>query len=236
MAQRVDPDARREQVADAVIEEIAAHGLRSVTLARIAARTGLAIGSIRHYFGDTLREVMRFTLAVLIQRLMRRHVGLSDDPATRIVDVITFAAPTSEQEHKENVALVEYRVMARTDPELAAEISAASLAGSEAILSLLREALADRPIDEEALHRESLLLFALIEGFSFSSALSSAPLRETDVRTVATATIHRLRDTYLTPTVDPPSCPKRAVGTAARIGDVDDGSVSVADACDSVCD
>ncbi|NGO41784.1 TetR/AcrR family transcriptional regulator [Streptomyces ureilyticus] len=207
MPKRVNPDVRREQVADAVIDEIAAHGIRSVTLARISARTGLAIGSIRHYFGDTVREVMRFTLGVLMQRVVRRDTTMSDDPVARIADVIAFAAPTSEQERRENIALVEYRVMARTDPELAADIAATSLAGAEVIRSLLRDALADRVIDEEALHREALLLFALIEGFSFSSALFSAPLRETDVRAVVTATMQRLRDAY------PPS--EKAVEGAA---------------------
>ncbi|WP_026929819.1 TetR/AcrR family transcriptional regulator [Glycomyces tenuis] len=196
MPKRVDPEARRELVADAVIEEIAAHGIRSVTLARIAARAGLAIGSIRHYFGDTLREVMRFTMGVLMQRAARRATPLSDDPVARIVDVIAFVAPTSDQEHRENIALVEYRVMARTDPELAADIAATSFAAEEVIHSLLREALADRAVDEEALHREALLLLTLIEGFSFSSALSSASLHEKDIRAVVTATMHRLRDAY----------------------------------------
>lgn len=196
MPRRVDPDVRREQVADAVIDEIAEHGLRSVTLARIAARTGLAIGSIRHYFGDTVREVMRFTLSVLMQRIVRRATTMSDDPVARITDVIAFAAPTSDQERREHIALVEYRVMARTDPELAADIAATSLEGAGVIRSLLRDALADRLIDEESLHREALLLFALVEGFSFSSALLSAPLHETDVRAVVSATMHRLRDAY----------------------------------------
>ncbi|WP_033326131.1 TetR/AcrR family transcriptional regulator [Streptomyces yerevanensis] len=207
MSKRANPDVRREQVADAVIEEIAAHGIRSVTLARISARTGLAIGSIRHYFGDTVREVMRFTLGVLMQRAARRAATMSDDPVARIVDVIAFTAPTSEQERRENIALVEYRVMARTDAELAADIAAMSLAGAEVIRSLLRDALADRAIDEEALHREALLLVALIEGFSFSSALFSAPLHEADVRAVVTATMQRLRDAY------PPS--EKAVEGAA---------------------
>ncbi|SHI67286.1 DNA-binding transcriptional regulator, AcrR family [Nocardiopsis flavescens] len=196
MPKRVDPDVRREQVADAVIDEIAEHGIRSVTLARIAARSGLAIGSIRHYFGDTLREVMRFTLGVLMQRVTRRDTTMSAEPVARIVDAIAFAAPTSEQERRENAALVEYRVMARTDPELAADIAATSRAGEEVVRSLLRDALADRRIDEEALHREALLLFTLVEGFSFSSALFSAPLHETEVRTVVAATLQRLRDAY----------------------------------------
>lgn len=195
MTKRIDPETRREQIADAVIEEIAANGLRAVTLARVAARTGLAIGSIRHYFGDNLREVMRFTLGILIQRAVRRDVGLSDDPAARITDAIVFAAPTSEQERKENTALVEYRVMARTDPELAADIAAASLEGAVAIQALLCQ-VAGPTIDEEALRRESLLLVTLVEGFSFSSALSSAPLREAEVRAVVTATMHRIRDAY----------------------------------------
>jgi AcrR family transcriptional regulator len=196
MPKKVDPDARREQVADAVIDEIAAHGIRSVTLARIAARTGLAIGSIRYYFGDTLREVMRFTMGVLMQRVARRATTMSEDPVSRIVDVFAFAAPTTDQECRENIALVEYRVMARTDPELAADIAATSHTGAEVIRSLLREALADRAVDEEALHREALLLLALIEGFSFSSALFAAPLHETDVRAIVTATMHRLRDAF----------------------------------------
>lgn len=202
MPKKVDPDARREQIADAVIEEIAVHGLRAVTLARIAERTGLAIGSIRHYFGDTLREVMRFTLGVVIQRLVRRDVGLSGDPATRIAEAIILAAPTSEQERKENIALVEYRVMARTDPEFAADIAEASFASAKVIRSLLREALTGRTIDEESLHREALLLVTLVEGFSFSSALSCVPLREAEVRSVVAATLHRLRDAY--PPADEP--------------------------------
>lgn len=201
MPKRVDPDVRREAVADAVIEEIAAHGLRSVTLARIATRSGFAIGSIRHYFGDTLSEVMRFTLSILIQRAQGRAPRLSSDPATRIVDVITFTAPTTGQEVKENAALVEYRVLGRTDPEIGAEIAAASTTAETALLSLLREVMADRVIDEEALRREALLLVTLVEGFSLSSSLLSAPLQENDVRTVVTTTVQRIRDAY--PQVDP---------------------------------
>ncbi|WP_082206289.1 TetR family transcriptional regulator [Nocardiopsis sp. SBT366] len=55
-------------------DEIAAHGIRLVTLARIAACAGLAVGSVRHHFGDTLREVMRFTD-------MRKGVHLSERPS-----------------------------------------------------------------------------------------------------------------------------------------------------------
>lgn len=198
MPKNVDPDARREQIADAVIDEIAARGLRSVTLARIAERTGFAIGSIRHYFGDNFREVLRFTLGVLMQRMERRVPSMSVDPAARMVDAISFAAPTTEQERRENIAFVEYRVLARTDSELAADIAATSLAGMRAIRLLLRDVLTERVIDEEALQHETLLLFTLIEGFSFSSAMLPAPLRENDVRSVVTGTLQRLRDAYPT--------------------------------------
>lgn len=196
MPRRVDPDARREQVADAVIDEVAEHGLRSVTLARISARTGLAIGSIRHYFGDTIRQVMRFTLNVLMQRAARRATTPSTDPVTQLVDIITFVVPTDDQEHRENITLVEYRVMARTDAELAADITATSLQAEDVIRSLLRDAMADRTIDEAALDRETLLLLTLIEGFSFRSTLLAGPQREADVRTLVAATVHRVRDAY----------------------------------------
>lgn len=71
-----------------------------------------------------------------------------------------------------------------------------SVAATDAIRSLLREALAERAIDEEALDREALVLFTLIEGFSFSSTLLPAPLLEADVRAGVTATVHRLQDAY----------------------------------------
>lgn len=196
MTPRVDPDARRRQISDAVIDEINAHGIRSVTFARIAARTGLAIGSIRHYFGNNLREVMRFTLDTLVQRAQGRDVKLADAPMQRITDAIVFTAPTTEQECKENVALVEYRVMARTDPEFAAGIAEASSAATDAIHALLRQALAGRAIDEDELHAETRLLLTLVEGFSLSSALVSAPLQETDVRAAVSATMCRLLDAY----------------------------------------
>ncbi|MFE7505400.1 TetR/AcrR family transcriptional regulator [Promicromonospora sp. NPDC057488] len=193
MPKRVDPEARRQQVADAVIDEIVEHGLRAVTLARISARTGLAIGSIRHFFGDNIREVMRFTLGVLTQRLTRSALPRSDDPLDRIADVLMFAAPTSEQELREHTAFIEYRVLARTDPEFAADIAATSVTGAEAVRTLLRDALTGRTVDEETFERETLQLFTLIEGFSFSAAQRAAPLREADVRAIATATVDRLR-------------------------------------------
>ncbi len=196
MARRVHPDVRREQVADAVIEEIVEHGLRSVTLARIAARSGLAIGSIRHYFGDTLREVMRFTLTTLMQRVAARDVTLSTDPVARIADAVAFTAPTSDQERKENIALVEYRVMARTDPELAADIAATSTLSADLLTSALRDAMSDRRIGAADLHREALLLHAIVEGLSLRSALHSAPLDEREVHEAITASLRRLRDAY----------------------------------------
>ncbi|MFE8910508.1 TetR/AcrR family transcriptional regulator [Streptomyces globisporus] len=196
MPPRVAPEARRELIADAVIHEIAEHGLRSVTLARIAARTGLAIGSIRHYFGDTFREVMRFTLGVLIQRIGRRRATRATDPVSRLVDAISLVAPTTDQERRENSALIEYHVAARTDPELASEIAKASTQGVEAVHTVLREVLADKDVGEEALRREALLLFTLIEGFSLSSSTLPAPLDQSDVRAVAAMTVQRMRDAY----------------------------------------
>lgn len=196
MPKRVDPDARREQIAEAVIDEIAEHGLRAVTLARIAARTGFAIGSIRHYFGDNLREVMRFTLAALMQRLREHVSGMPDDPFERLVHVVTLAAPTDDVQRRDSVALVEYRLMARTDPVFAADVADTSLAGIEAARSLLRDALAGRAVGEEDLEREALLFFAIIEGLAFSSAVLPSPLSEDEVRTIVANTLQRVIDAY----------------------------------------
>ena len=71
MPKQVDPEQRRLLVADAVLDEILENGIQSVTLARIAQRTGLAIGSIRHFFSG-FDEVLAFTFEVVVARMRER--------------------------------------------------------------------------------------------------------------------------------------------------------------------
>ena len=52
MPRVADHDARRRQVAAAVAEIVATHGLDGVTVARAAAGAGISVGLVQHYFAN----------------------------------------------------------------------------------------------------------------------------------------------------------------------------------------
>nr|WP_269329949.1 TetR family transcriptional regulator C-terminal domain-containing protein [Kineosporia babensis] len=137
---------------------------------------------------------MRFTLGALTQRALERAASrtLSADPATRISDLVRFSVPFSEQERRENIAFVEYRVLARTDRELAADIAAVTTKAKAAVESLLRDVLVGQDVDDDTLRRETLHLYSVIEGLCFSAAQQPTPLAEADVRAVAETFAARL--------------------------------------------
>lgn len=66
MPRTADHDARRRQLADAVVALVDGHGLDAVTIAGVAQQAGISVGLVQHYFpskDDLLlhayREVMR---------------------------------------------------------------------------------------------------------------------------------------------------------------------------------
>lgn len=198
MPKQVDPQSRREQVADAVLDELVEHGVGSVTLSSISKRTGLAVGSIRHFFVG-FDDVLKFTLDTLLQRIAERAATLDlkgASPEELLTEVITFAAPTSDVERKETIAYVAYAERARTDPKLSESITATKTSGEGALLGLLTQILHDREVPEGNLRQEALLLGALIEGFTYGGTQKEEPYDSDEVRTIVRRCVDRIRDSY----------------------------------------
>jgi AcrR family transcriptional regulator len=198
---QVDPEQRRLLVADAVLDEILERGIHSVTLARIAERTGLAVGSIRHFFTG-FDEVLAFTFAVLVTRMRERAADVgpagadgSADPLDTVGALLLRSAP-GQVPHRENVAYLEYLTRARTIPQLRAEIARTQAASEEVVGELLRAALAGTAATEADVRLETAAVSALLNGLALTDAHAAEPLDPADVREIVSRTLDRLRRAY----------------------------------------
>ncbi|GAB1690285.1 TetR/AcrR family transcriptional regulator [Krasilnikovia sp. M28-CT-15] len=67
MPKKVDHQARRTLIADALMRVAATSGLEAVSLRHVAAEAGVTSGMVQHYFA-TKDEMMTFALAVIRER------------------------------------------------------------------------------------------------------------------------------------------------------------------------
>lgn len=88
-----DHDARRDELADAVLDVVADVGLADVSLAAVADRAGASVGRIQHYFGtkDALMtaafERANARSAARIRGLVGHH-DLADAPPDEVLRVV----------------------------------------------------------------------------------------------------------------------------------------------------
>ncbi len=95
MARPANTAVRREQIADAFIDELAASGYDGATIARIASRAGLAAGLV-HYHFTSKEEILLLAVERLEQRLIARLPGEGGAPRARLtgaIDALLAAKP-----------------------------------------------------------------------------------------------------------------------------------------------
>lgn len=88
MPKKVDHQARRTLIADALMRVAADRGLEAVSLRHVAAEAGVSAGMVQHYF-RTKDEMMAFALDVVRDRSQARVTAaiarLGDDPPPRLL-------------------------------------------------------------------------------------------------------------------------------------------------------
>ncbi|WP_431902097.1 TetR/AcrR family transcriptional regulator [Nonomuraea sp. bgisy101] len=123
MPKIVDPEARREEVVEAVFRVVRRDGLEQASLRNVAEEAGLAIGSVRHYFaGHT--ELMVFAMQAMNERVVRRlleHVERLESAGDRLPVAESMLAellPLDERRREEATIWLAFATAARTRPEL----------------------------------------------------------------------------------------------------------------------
>jgi AcrR family transcriptional regulator len=185
MPKFVDPVQRRESIADALFAVVLRQGLSKVSLRTIADETGLAIGSIRHYFSGA-DGIVRFALETLVERVGDRlEARLADmlpkldagsidrDQAKELtVDFLSELLPLDETRRRESVVWLAFEEEARTTPELG-DVFETSVRGTRALMARVVESMSARGVLHAGLdaQAEAETLAALIDGLTLRSAL-----------------------------------------------------------------
>lgn len=207
MPKFVDPVQRREVIADALFAIVLRQGLSKVSLRTIADETGLAIGSIRHYFSGA-DGIVRFALETLVERVGDRlETRLADmlpkldsgnidhDQAKELtVDFLSELLPLDETRRRESVVWLAFEEEARTTPELA-DVFETSVRGTRDLMARVVESMSARGVLHTGLdaQAEAETLAALIDGLTLRSALHPEVLDPERARELLAAHLERLR-------------------------------------------
>lgn len=173
----VDPEARREEVVEAVFRVVRRHGLEQASLRNVAEEAGLAIGSVRHYFaGHT--ELMVFAMQAMAERVERRlleHVERLATAADRMPVAESMLAellPLDERRRDEATIWLAFATAARTRPELRPHAEEAFDGMRRLVRRVLDGARALGRLREDAdLEVETDRLCALIDGLTVQAVL-----------------------------------------------------------------
>lgn len=167
MPKIVDAHARRQDVVEAVLRIIAVDGLERASLREVAEESGLAVGSVRHYFAGS-EELLNYTFAAVVDRIVGRlRAGIpavrssapgSPEQREAVLTLLGAILPLDGQRAAEACAWLAFRNAARIRPFLAAEADrsyreVAAVVG-QVVMELLPE---DEPQERLVVEAERLL-------------------------------------------------------------------------------
>lgn len=196
MPKIVDPEARRREVAEAVFRVVRRDGLEQASLRTVAAEAGLAIGSVRHYFGGQA-DIMIFAMRTFAERAgerLRLRAGRLSVPdpaappaehAAAMEALFAELLPLDAERREEAEVWLAFVVGARTRPELgplAREMHDDLRSIAARVLRAARRAGALRPgLDVEL---EAARVHALVDGLSAHAVLRPESTDPADLRAV----------------------------------------------------
>lgn len=120
MVKRTSAEARREEIADAVLQVIRRDGIGAASVRTIADEAGLSTGSLRHFFG-TQSELLLFAMELVTRRVHERIAAIEFTGDLR-ADARLLAeqfVPLDADRRGEMDVWQAFVVAARTDPALA---------------------------------------------------------------------------------------------------------------------
>ncbi|WP_280468436.1 TetR/AcrR family transcriptional regulator [Nocardia cyriacigeorgica] len=124
MPARIDLEQRRKDVIEAAFRLVVAGGLTDLSLRKVAAESGLNIGSVRHYFDDHRNLLIAAATEVgdrMEKRLTRYSTdtlaGLEGESAVDAVQaLLEELLPLDDERRVESIVLMEFIVAARVNP------------------------------------------------------------------------------------------------------------------------
>ena len=127
MPKRADHEARRRQIADALLRTAATRGLHAAGMREVAAEAGVSLRLVQYYFGtkeELLLAAMQYLAARFGERAMARikQASGSGGPASPrdvIAAILAEALPADDDRRTFYVVYTAYLALSLTDPALA---------------------------------------------------------------------------------------------------------------------
>lgn len=207
MPKIIDPELRRQAIADALFEVIREGGLSKVTLSSVADRAGLAIGSVRHFLG-TYEEMIVFAFETVSERFRSRiftrsQALLADLEAGKLdadrrleatAELLCEFLPLDTDRRDEAIVWIEFETAARTDSRLT-ETSQHSAAEMTQLIKVVLESICARNSGSFSadVSVEAARLSALLDGLTIRSILHPDFLETGQMREVVITHLRQLR-------------------------------------------
>lgn len=172
MPRKIDRDARKAQLAEAVWQIVRDRGIGTVSVRSVAEQAGVAVGSLRHVF-PTRAELLQFSAELMIQRATERIRAIprpedNQQYALEFVKHLLPLEPDSRAELEVNIALI---AESPALPELVTIRDHAYQELAEACTQL-GEMLASRPRDPQIV-QQGRRLHAIIDGLGIHLLMHS---------------------------------------------------------------
>lgn len=182
MPKRVDHEARRQRIADAVCRLAAREGLEGASLRRVAAEAGVSMGQVQHYF-TTKDDMLLFAFHTVSDRVERRLGAAAADgvPSTRaLLRVLLLTMLSADPEGRAEAPLwVAFLARAVVEPRLAEPFraGAGSLTGfaADRIRAAQEAGEASPSVDADL---AASALFALADGLMLRTLLAPETIQD----------------------------------------------------------
>ncbi|MGW3470545.1 TetR/AcrR family transcriptional regulator [Saccharopolyspora sp. NPDC000995] len=124
MPKQVDHEARRIQIAEALMRLASRGGLEAVSLRDVAAEAGVSMGAVQHYFkskDEMLTFAMNHVNNRAEQRIVGQLTGMPTRPETRVVmrTLMLEMLALSDDSRMEYLTHVAFFLRALASPEMA---------------------------------------------------------------------------------------------------------------------
>ena len=163
MPRKIDHDARRRVLAEALWRVMVTSGLEAVSLRQVAAAAGVSMGMVQHYFSDK-EEMVLFALRSMTEHVSARMgaalAAVPDEPLRRVRAVLVETLPLDDERRVEAQVAATFLAHAPVDPRIAEYLKAGYAEGH----AYLTEQLAAAGVSDAA--REASLLFAVNDGLT----------------------------------------------------------------------
>lgn len=194
MARVADHEARRRQVAEALLRVVAADGLDAASLPRVAAEAGASVGLIQRYFRSK-DDLLVFGFEHLYARTLERLASL--EPADSVRDGLArglaVLLPLDEERVREGRMLLAYMARAAVTPRLARPHLEGTLEIRRLTAAALRQGQRSGvvPLDLDA-EGEAIALAAFVDGLAVHMLSAPGSLDAATARSLLDAHLDRL--------------------------------------------